>query len=143
MKTLSYIIIFIVGMLVFYFLILLGIVGKIDISGGVQSEPMLALPTYLSFIGVMMTAVTVVLAALAIGIGIIAAFTFKELKNEAHNTAEITAMAISEKVAKKVAGDALSEVSVRKILLELYAKSEENKDQIMDWGQDPPEEEER
>ncbi len=42
---------------------------------------MLSLPTYLSFVSVLLTAVTLVLAILAIGIGVLAAYTFKELAN--------------------------------------------------------------
>ena len=46
---------------------------------GARQEPLRYLPLYLSFIGTMMTAVTVVLAAVAIGIAILAAFTLREV----------------------------------------------------------------
>jgi hypothetical protein len=57
--------------------------------------PVFEFPTYLSFIGTMLTAVTAILAALAIFIGVVAAFTIKEIK-EIANDAVKEARAIAE-----------------------------------------------
>ena len=65
----------------------LGVVDHVDGIPGAEKEPALALPTYLSFISVMLTAITAVLAAVAIGIGVIAAYTFREIKDEAREAA--------------------------------------------------------
>lgn len=46
------------------------------------------LPTYLDFLSVMLTAITVVLTALGIGIGVVAVFTFRDIKAEASKVAE-------------------------------------------------------
>jgi hypothetical protein len=62
---------------------LIDAVAKLVSGKPLQEEPSISIPTYLSFVSVMLTAVTVVLAALAIGIGLVAAFTFKEIKDEA------------------------------------------------------------
>ena len=96
MKAVGYAAAFIGGLIVCYLLLSLGVVDKVDGIPGTQEEPDLSLPTYLSFLSVMMTAVTVVLAAVAIGIGVIAAYTFKELKAEARE--------IAEKIADQVGG---------------------------------------
>ncbi len=77
---------------------LLSNIGVFDIFAPVaeiEKEPNYSLPTYLSFVSVMMTAVTAVLAALAVAIGIIAWFTFREIK--------VIAADIATKEAKKVA----------------------------------------
>lgn len=87
MRTVIYIAVFVGGMISCVLLFSLGIIQKIDGIPGTQQEPILALPTYLGFLSVMLTAVTAVLAALAIGIGVIAAYTFREIKEEAAKAA--------------------------------------------------------
>lgn len=87
MKAASYFAVFIGGAVVCFLLVSLGIVDKFDSIPGTQEEPVLSLPTYLSFLSVMLTAVTAVLAALAIGIGVVAAYTFREIKDEAAKAA--------------------------------------------------------
>jgi hypothetical protein len=78
-----------IGGTIFCFLLLsLGVVDKLDNVPGTQEEPVLSLPTYLSFISVMLTAVTAILAAIAIFIGIVAAYTFKELSEKAELAAQ-------------------------------------------------------
>ena len=114
------------GIVIGYLLVSLGVVDVLDGVSGTLEEPAVTLPTYMSFVGVMLTAVTVVLAALAIGIGIVAAYTFRELKDEAQKTASAT--------AKEIADDALSEVKVRKMVLDLYAKAEEEREAIRELG---------
>lgn len=67
-------------------------VGMMDFADsipGVEREPAFTLPTYLSFIGVMLTAVTVVLAAVAIGIGVVAAYTVQEIRERADSTVKV------------------------------------------------------
>ncbi|MCB1470530.1 MAG: hypothetical protein KDK08_26040 [Rhizobiaceae bacterium] len=88
MKVAGYVAAFIGGLVVCYLLLSLGVVDKIDGIPGAQEEPALSLPTYLSFISVMMTAVTAVLAAVAIFIGIVAAMTFRELSDKAEAAAQ-------------------------------------------------------
>ncbi len=139
MKAVGYIVTFIGGLIVCYLLFSLGVVDKIDGVRGSQEDPILSLPTYLSFLSVMLTAVTAVLAAMAIGIGIIAAYTFKELKQEAQTTSE----KVSTSVATQIAADALSEVRVKVIVFELYAKDKKEREQKDEWGDDPTENEER
>jgi len=66
----------------------LGAIDFADSTPGIQTEPGFTLPTYLTFVGVMLTAVTVVLAAVAIGIGVIAAYTIQELRQRADKRVE-------------------------------------------------------
>ena len=61
--------------------------------------------TYLTFMAVMLTAVTVVLAAVAIGIGVVAAFTVRELHDRAND-------AVAE--AKNIADAAKTEAEAGK-----------------------------
>lgn len=78
----------IIGGAVFcYILFSLGVVDRLDGIPGTEQEPVFSIPTYLSFVSAMMTAVTVVLAAVAIGVGIVAAYTFREIKERAQQVA--------------------------------------------------------
>ena len=90
--------------MVCYLLISMGVVDSIDGIPGTQEEPAIALPTYLGFVSVMMTAVTAVLAAIAIGIGIVAAYTFREIKDDAQKAASTR---INELVSKKLSDKAI------------------------------------
>lgn len=138
MKLVGIIAVFLGGLVVGYLSLSLGLVDKVDGIPGAQEEPMLSLPTYLSFLNVMMAAITVVLAAVAIGIGFVAAYTFKELKEEARAASK----EIAEKVSKEVSADALSEIRVKEIVLDLYAKAEESR-RPDKWPNDPSDNEER
>ena len=93
---------------------------------GVAQESKTAISTYLSFISAMMTAVTAVMATVAIGIGIVAAYTFRELKKEALKaTQELVAEALSqENIDQRIAVAALRGVS------EQGSQDSENEDQI-------------
>lgn len=82
-------------------LVLLGVVDRVDGIPGTSEEPVLSLPTYLGFLSVMLTAVTVVLAALAIGIGVVAAYTFRGIQEAAET-------AVSNKVDIVLSEDALN-----------------------------------
>lgn len=137
MRYVGYVAVFIGGVAACYLLLSLGVINVVDGIPGAQEEPSLSLPTYLSFMSVMMTAVTAVLAALAIGIGIIAAYTFREIKEVAQKTAADTAGAVSE--------SALSEIKVRAMVFELYAKAEAQRNtlQELDEGFDPTDSGER
>ncbi|MCG8607361.1 hypothetical protein MJD09_20565 [bacterium] len=112
MRVAGYVAAFIGGVIVCYLLLSLGVVDRLDGVPGTQEEPALSLPTYLSFISVMMTAVTVVLAAVAIFIGIVAAFTFRELSEKA------------EKAAQKRADEALSDDVIIARIDEIAFKTE-------------------
>ena len=87
-KVAGYAATFIGGLAFCYLMISLGVVDTLDELPGTQQEPALNLPTYLSFLSVMLTAVTVVLTAVAIGIGIVAAYTFRELSEKAETLAQ-------------------------------------------------------
>ncbi|WP_322894903.1 MULTISPECIES: hypothetical protein [unclassified Yoonia] len=86
MKVATYLVVFVGGVVFCYLMLSIGVVDVVDGIPGAQQEPALSLPTYLSFISAMMTAVTVVLAAVAIGIGVVAAFTVKEIRERADET---------------------------------------------------------
>lgn len=105
MKLVGYGAVFVGGAVLCYILVSLGVVDVIDGIPGAQEEPAIALPTYLSFVSAMMTAVTVVLAAVAIGIGIVAAYTFREIK--------VSAQTIASDTASKKAASALSDEVIR------------------------------
>ena len=62
------------------------------------------MPTYLGFMSAMMTAVTAVLAAVAIGIGIVAAFTFREITEKAERAATAK---VEKLVAEKLSDEAI------------------------------------
>jgi len=112
MKLVGYIAIFIGGLIVSYLLISIGVVDAVDGIPGTQKEPAIALPTYLGFVSAMMTAVTTVLAAVAIGIGIVAAYTFREIKDEAQKTASATVDAlISEKLSDEAIKARIDEIA--------------------------------
>lgn len=83
MRIASWIAFFVGGLVACYLLISLGVVDRLDGIPGTQVEPSISLPTYLSFISVMLTAVTVVLAAVGIGVGVVAAYTFQRLEARA------------------------------------------------------------
>lgn len=110
MRAATYIAAFIGGLVVCYLLVSLGIFEKIDSIRRAQEEPSLNIPTYLSFISVMMTAVTAVLAAIAIFIGIVAAFTFKELSEKAASAAE---KRVNEALSDDVIKSRIDEIAFR------------------------------
>lgn len=80
----------------------LGAVDFADGMLGMQQEPAFTLPTYLTFIGVMLTAVTVVLAAVAVGIGVLAAFTIQEMRERLDNRVD---NALDDKLTEEALGD--------------------------------------
>lgn len=100
----AYIAVFIGGLITCYLLISLGVVDKIDGLPGAQEAPAISLPTYLSFVSVLLTAITVVLTAIAIGIGVVAAFTFRDLKDEARKMAQTT---VEEEADKALSEDVI------------------------------------
>jgi len=104
MKIVGYVAFFTGGVIVCYLLFSMGVIDVIDGIPGTLDEPAIALPTYLGFISAMMTAVTVVLAAVAIGIGIVAAYTFRELKDEAQKVASAT---VNKLVSEKLSDEAI------------------------------------
>lgn len=94
------------GVVFCYLLISLGVVDRVDGIPGTEEEPVFAIPTYLSFISAMMTAVTAVLAAVAIGIGVIAAYTIREIKEQAEF--------IARKTVDKLVEEKLSDETIKK-----------------------------
>ena len=106
MKVTGWIAFFIFWIVICYLLISLREVDAFDGQPRIQEESNYSLPIYLSFIGVMMTSITVVLAAVAIGIGIVAAYTFSEIKGEA--------IKVANETAQKRANEALSEEVIQR-----------------------------
>lgn len=104
MKAIGYIACTIAGLVLGYLLMSLGVVDALDGLPGAMQEPAIAMPTYLSFMSVMMTAVTAVLAAVAIGIGVVAFFTFGGIKDEAR---KIASERVNELVNVKLSDDAI------------------------------------
>lgn len=104
MKVVGYIACIVGGVVLGYLLLLLGVLDAVDGVPGTMEEPAIAMPTYLGFMSAMMTAVTAVLAAVAIGIGIVAAYTFREIKDEALKTAS---KRVNELVSEKLSDDAI------------------------------------
>ncbi len=103
------IVIFIMGCVfssvAFYLFSYIGVFDILDSVSGVEKEPHYSLPTYLSFMSVMMTSVTVVLAVFAITIGVISIYTIKEIKGKAIKMATKTATETATDVATKTATD--------------------------------------
>ena len=147
MKVVWIIAVFIGGLIVGYLMLALGVVDRVDGLPGNQTEPEISLPTYLSFVSVMMTTVTAVLAAVAIGIGVVAFYTFPGLKAEARTVAETTAKTVAESsakgVAKDVADEALAEIKIKAMVFDLYAKAEKERQQVDEWGEDAESNEDR
>ena len=65
-----------------------GVVDVVDGVPGVTQEPAIAIPTYLSFVSAMMTAVTAVVATVAVGVGLLAFFTFRGIEDRVTEIAE-------------------------------------------------------
>lgn len=84
---------------------LMGFWGRFIGTGSV--EPSLDLPTYLSFISVLLTTVTVVLAALAIGVGVVAFFTYREIRNEAKTLIDRASEDVEAKLKKALSDEAI------------------------------------
>lgn len=104
------VVLFLAGCTFCLLLVSLGVVDRVDGVPGTEAEPMLSLPTYLNFVGVMLTAVTVVLAGIAIMIGLVAAYTFRELNDRARETAE---RAVSEALSDEKLNARIDEASAR------------------------------
>ena len=102
MRVVGYVAVFVGGLVVCYLLLSMGVIDAVDGIPGTQAEPALAIPTYLGFVSAMMTAVTAVLAAVAIGIGIVAAYTFREIKDEALKSASNK---VNDMIAQKLSDD--------------------------------------
>jgi hypothetical protein len=143
LRAISYVATLLIGALGVYLMFAVGALDGIDGRPGTYSEPELSLPTYLSFIAVMLTTVTVVLAAVAIGIGIVAYYTYTGLKQEAKHIATSTALETAGLTAKSVADEALAEVKIKAMVLELYAKAEKDREQKEEWGEEPDENQDR
>jgi ABC-type siderophore export system fused ATPase/permease subunit len=118
MKVVGYVAVFFGGLVFCYLLLSLGVVDIVDGVPGTLEEPALSLSTYLGFISAMMTAVTAVLAAVAIGIGVVAAFTVEEIRkrvNEMVKVAEEQADAAKQEALAIVEG-ALSEDAINALV---------------------------
>lgn len=136
MKILGIIIAMLACLIAGYLLSSLGIIDAVDQIPGNQTPPEISLPTYLSFVSVLMTSVTAVLAALAIGIGVIAAYTFRELKDEARKAA-------SDKVEEQLK-IRLSDASLKDIVREVtFENIEMDKTHELEDNFDPDDQNER
>jgi cytochrome bd-type quinol oxidase subunit 2 len=108
MKSVGYLAVFFGGLVFGYLAFVMGWVDVLDGLPSHTDEPILSLPTYLSFLSVMLTAVTVVLAALAIGVGIVAAYTIGDITKRANDTVKDAATQATT-AAEKAVSEALSE----------------------------------
>lgn len=131
------------GLAVCYLLFSVGIVQKPAGIPTIPNDQTQTISVYLSFVGVMLTAVTTILTAMAIGIGIIAAYTFAGLKTEAGSVAKNTAKEVSESTAREVASDALSDVKIKGFVEACLAINIRQTERDAEWGPDEREEEER
>jgi hypothetical protein len=104
MKVVGYVSCIVGGAVLCYLLVSLGVIDKVDGLPGTMQEPAIAMPTYLGFMSAMMTAVTAVLAAVAIGIGVVAFFTFGGIKDEAR---KIASERVNELVNEKLSDGAI------------------------------------
>lgn len=104
MKAVGYIACAVGGMVFGYLMLSLGVVDAVDGVPGTMQEPAIALPTYLGFMSAMMTAVTAVLAAVAIGIGLVAFFTFREIEKK---VLESTGVKVNEMLGERLSDDVL------------------------------------
>lgn len=129
MRVVVLIAVFLGGIVTCYLLLSLGVVDTIDGLPGSQSAPELSLPTYMSFVGVMMTSVTAVLAAVAIGIGVVAAYTFREIKDEARK--------VAAKTAQDKADEALSDQVILARIDEIAFRTGGSKSNELDQDFDP------
>lgn len=117
----------------------MGTITKLNGVPNISGDQPQTISIYLSFIGVMLTAVTVIITAVTIGIGVIAAYTFTGLKNEARFTAQTVAQEISQSTAKEVAAEALSEIKIKSIVEAYLAGFVRQDEQKREWGLDPNE----
>lgn len=104
MKAVGYLACAVGGVVFCYLLLSLGVVDAYDGIPGTMQEPAIAMPTYIGFMSAMMTAVTAVLAAVAIGIGVVAFFTFGGIKEEAQR---IASERVNGLVNEKLSDDAI------------------------------------
>lgn len=115
MRIVGFVAFFVGGAVFCYLLLSLGVVDAVDGIPGTQQEPSLALPTYLGFMSAMMTAVTAVLAAVAIGIGVIAAYTVQEIRERADKRVEdALEKALSDEALNNALNDAVASYTRRK-----------------------------
>lgn len=104
MKAVGYVACAVGGAVLCYLLLSLGVVDAVDGVPGTMQEPAIAMPTYLGFMSAMMTAVTAVLAAVAIGIGLVAFFTFREIEKKVLDS---TGVKVNEMLNDRLSDDVL------------------------------------
>lgn len=115
MRAVGYIACVVGGVVLGYLLLSLGVVDAVDGVPGTMQEPAIATPTYLGFMSAMMTAVTAVLAAVAIGIGVIAAYTVQEIRERADKRVEdALEKALSDEALNEALNDAVASYTRRK-----------------------------
>ena len=112
----------IVGAAAAYLFMSLGMLNSLP---GIQEEPAFRLPVYLNFIGVMMTMVTVVLAAVAIGIAVVAIYTFREIERRA---LEAVNAKIGEKLSDAALRPLIYKVVLRQQVPDDWMQSKDNKE---------------
>ena len=102
----------IMGMLICYFLVPIEGAQSLVANIEQQKDPSSAMSIYLGFLAVMLTAVTVVLASVAAGIGFFAVFTRREIKRAAQRMAEKTVSdMLEEKLSDEAIKDRIDEVT--------------------------------
>ena len=135
MRTVLNVCLVLIGGLTVYLLTSLGVLDTTDGAVSTGSTPTFSLPNYLDFWAVMMTTITAVLAAVAIGIGIVAAYTIPEIKKQAEKIANDVS---SEKVET-----VLSDKEIQQRVEVALAKQRNPKLKELEPGYDPTNDGER
>ena len=140
MRTVTAISAFVAGLIVCYFLFSVGVVQKMTGVPNISNDQNLSV--YLSFISVMLTGVTTILTAMAIGIGVVAAYTFAGLKTQAETISVATAEKVAKATADEVAKERLSVANLKDIITQVQAVNATESQSAAEWGK-PQDEEER
>ena len=108
--------------------------GMYDGMSNVREGTASSLPAYLGFISVMMTTVTAVLTALAIGISIVAIFTFRGIKREMQETAT---RLVKEILGKKITDEYVQEAVKKVVFAEIDLERQESNDEGDTFSKNP------
>ena len=100
MKTLPYVLMFLSGVGLTYFFISYDVINGPSALPSAATGPVLNI-SYADFVSIMLTAVTIVLAAVAVAVGIVAFRTVREIKSDARSA------------VKKEVEDSMQDVSNR------------------------------
>lgn len=94
MRAASYFLVFAVGVWLTYLFVSYSAIHGPHSSQVVESAPELDI-SYADFVSFLLTVVTIVLAMVAVGVGVVAAYTFREIKGDARK-------AVQKEIAKEL-----------------------------------------